>query len=339
MTTKTLGAAIVGYGYMGEIRRRVIGADPAWRLVGIADPKPRPADLSGAILWTDSYEDLVARGDVDAVFACVPNRIAPDVVCRSLAAGKHVFCEKPPGRTVADVVRMRKAEAASGGRKLMFGFNHRFHPAMLEAKRLVDSAAMGRVLFLRGVYGKPGGAGFERSWRNDPAESGGGILLDQGIHMVDLFRYVCGDFERVKAFCGASIYRIPVEDNALVVFENDRGQHALLHSSATLWRPTFRLEIGLEGGYLVAEGLLTKTGRYGPETLTVGRRPADDAPRPVGVHDETRHVYDEDGSWAMEASNFARAIREDRPVGPCSSHDALRAMELVQAAYVDAGRT
>jgi predicted dehydrogenase len=323
---------------MGEIRRRAVGRDGSFRLLGIADLKGRPADVPEAVAWTDGYDALIRQDDVEAVFVCVPNALGPEVACRSLAAGKHVFCEKPPGRTVSDVVRMREAEAGSPGRKLMFGFNHRFHPAMLEAKRLVDGGELGRVLFVRGVYGKPGGKDFERSWRNDPAQSGGGVLLDQGIHMVDLFRYYCGDFERAKAFCAASYYPLAVEDNAFVVFENDRGQHAVLHSSTTLWRPCFRLEIGLAGGYLVAEGLLTKTGRYGPETLTVGRRPADEAPRPVGTHDETRHVYTDDGSWATEVSNFARAIIEDRPVEQCSSYDALRAMELVHAAYADSRR-
>ncbi|MGB2754742.1 MAG: Gfo/Idh/MocA family oxidoreductase [Phycisphaerae bacterium] len=337
VTRGRVAAVIVGYGYMGEIRRRVITASGAYRLVGIADLKPRPADVPTDVAWMDSYEELIARDDVDAVFVCVPNALIPEVACCSLALGKHVFCEKPPGRTVADIRRLQEAEATSAGRKLMFGFNHRFHPAMLEAKRIVDSGALGRVLWVKGSYGRSGGRNFRQSWRNDPAQSGGGVLLDQGIHMIDLFRYYCGDFDRVKAFCAAAYWDVPVEDNAFVIFANDRGQHGLLHSSVTLWRHTFRLEIGLADGYLVIKGLLSKTGSYGRETLTVGRRQFEDVCRALGNPEECRYYYDRDDSWALEVANFARAIVEDTPVEQCSSHDAIRALELVHAAYADSG--
>lgn len=334
MSEKPIGVAIIGYGYMGEIRRRAVLAHPALRLAGIADVKPRPIDRMDGVAWTDSYDVLIDRDDVDAVFVCVPNRLIPEVACRALATRKHVFCEKPPGRTVADVVRMREAEAASGGRVLMFGFNHRFHPAMLEAKRVVDAGELGRVLYLKGTYGKPGGPGYGPSWRNDPAESGGGILLDQGIHMLDLFRYYGGEFRTVKACCAATLWKMPVEDNAFVVLAGEGGTHAVLHSSATLAKPTFRLEIGLTGGRLLIEGLLSKTGRYGPETLTVGRGGPEGNGRPA----ESRQAYGDDQSWAIEVANFARAIAAGGTPRQCSSLDALRAMELVHAAYADSGR-
>ena len=338
MSKKTIGLGIIGYGYMGRIRRRVVEASPSCRLIAVAElPERRPAG-EGDLLWLDSWEDLIARDDVEAVFVCVPNHLIPEMAVRSLAAGKHVFCEKPPGRTVEDIRRMRKAEADSDGLKLMFGFNHRFHPAMQEARRIIDSSRMGRVLWVKGTYGKSGGAGYENSWRNDPAISGGGILLDQGIHMVDLFRFFCGDFDRVKAFCGKSYWPVPVEDDAFVVFENEAGRHGILHSSATLWKHTFRLEIGAQEGYLVIEGLLSRSGSYGRETLTVGRRQFEGAARAAGNPEERKFFYDTDDSWAIEVANFARAITTGDQVTQCSSYDALRAMELIFAAYRDCGQ-
>ncbi|MBN2583296.1 MAG: Gfo/Idh/MocA family oxidoreductase [Planctomycetes bacterium] len=336
MSDKTIGAAIIGYGYMGRIRRRVIEADPAYRLVGVAEvPERRPAGET-SVRWFDRWQDLVADKSVGAVFVCVPNNLIPDITVACLEQGRHVFCEKPPGRTVDDIQAMRAAEAASG-RKLMFGFNHRWHPAMQEARRIIDSGAVGRVLWVKGTYGKSGGQGYEKSWRNDPAVSGGGILLDQGIHMVDLFRFYCGDFDRVKAFCGHSYWKVPVEDNAFVVFENDRGQHGILHSSATLWKHVLKLEIGAEDGYLVIEGFLSASGSYGRETLTVGKRQFGGETRAQGNPEEQRFAYDRDDSWALEVANFARAITTGSKIEQCGSHDALRAMELIFAAYRDSG--
>ncbi len=338
MSRKSIGIGIIGYGYMGRIRRRAVQEDPSCRLVGIAElPERRPEDR-GNLAWFDRWEDLIARDDVDAVFVCVPNVLIPGMAVRSLAGGKHVFCEKPPGRTVEDILSMQRAEADSGGLKLMFGFNHRFHPAMQEARQIIDSGRMGRVLWVKGTYGKSGGRSYENSWRNDPAISGGGILLDQGIHMVDLFRFYCGDFDRVKAFCGKSYWKVPVEDNAFVVFENDAGQHGILHSSATLWKHTFRLEMGAEEGYLVIEGFLSRSGSYGRETLTVGKRQFDHPGGAAGNPEEQKFPYDKDDSWAVEVANFARVIATGAEVEQCSSHDALRAMELILAAYRDCGQ-
>ena len=158
--------------------------------------------------FTTDFNDLV-RDDLDAVFVCSYNNSAPDVVVAALEAGKHVFCEKPPGRCVADVERIIAAERANPGRKLKFGFNHRYHGSVMEAKQIVDSGRYGRVLWLRGVYGKCGSIQFENDWRNDRNIAGGGILLDQGIHMLDLCRFFCGDFDQVKSLVTPRTGRSP----------------------------------------------------------------------------------------------------------------------------------
>src|SRR5207248_5060152 len=142
------------------------------------------------------------------------------------------------------------------GLKLIFGFNHRHHPGITDAKAIIDSGAMGEILTLRGVYGKGGGYDYHTSWRNDPAIGGGGILLDQGLHMLDLFRFFVGEFSEVMGMRGIVHYDIPVEDNAMVLLRTPKGQLAQLHSSATSWKHTFRLEIGCSAGYVVISGLL-----------------------------------------------------------------------------------
>ena len=154
---------------------------------------------------------------------------------------------------------------ANPGKKLIFGFNHRHHPGITDAKAIIDSGTLGGIVTLRGVYGKGGGYDYPASWRNDPAVSGGGILLDQGIHMIDLFRYFGGEFHTVKAVAASRYWEVPVEDNAMVILQGSDGLLATLHSSATLWKHTFHCELGLSEGTIRIEGLLSK--RYAMQRL------------------------------------------------------------------------
>lgn len=328
---RPLRAGIVGYGYMGEIRRRNVDDHPDLTLVGVVDPRITDGSAHRFTLYP-TYQDLVAA-QLDVVFVCTPNHLTPDVSTYALAQGCHVFCEKPPGRTVADIERIRAAETANPTLKLMFGFNHRHHPGITEAKALVDGGALGRILYLRGVYGKSGGDGFEKGWRNNPAMGGGGILLDQGIHMLDLFRFFGGDFEEVSGMMSTAHWDIPVEDNAFLIMRNAAGLMASLHSSATSWKHTFRLEIGLERGYLTVSGLLSKTGSYGRETLLIGRRPMRGETVALGNPREEMTYYDADPSWDVQVGHFVDCIRQDTQVGDSTSLDALRVMEIVERVY------
>lgn len=331
MSGRTLRAGIVGYGYMGEIRRQNIEAHASLTLAGIADPRGVRNAPSGVPIY-ESYEGLVDAG-VDALFVCTPNHVTPEAIVYAIERGCHVFSEKPPGRCLEDVQRIISAERRHPAVKLVFGFNHRYHPGITDAKAIADSGALGAVLTLRGAYGKSGGEGFEQSWRNNPAEGGGGILLDQGIHMLDLFRLFCGEFDEVIGVVGSAHWNIPVEDNAMVLLRNSRGQLAQLHSSATAWKHIFRLEIGLEKGYLVVSGLLSKTGSYGRETLLIGRRPARGEAVALGNPREELTYYDTDLSWMVQVERFVECILEDRPVTESTAEDALRVMEIVDRVY------
>jgi len=326
-----LRAGIIGYGYMGEIRRRNVDEHPDLSLVGVVDPRVAEGAKPGVAMFP-TYEALIAEG-LDVVFVCTPNRITPDATVYALEHGCHVFCEKPPGRTVADVERIRDAERAHPQLKLIFGFNHRHHPGITEAKAIADSGALGRILYLRGAYGKSGGDGFEKGWRNDPEMGGGGILLDQGIHMLDLFHFFVGDFEEVSGMMSTTYWDIPVEDNAFLIMRTALGQVASLHSSATSWKHTFRLEVGLEKGYLTVSGLLSKTGSYGRETLLIGRRPVRGETVALGNPREEMTYYDADPSWDLQVRHFVDCIRQGTPVEDSTSIDALRVMEIVERVY------
>jgi predicted dehydrogenase len=323
---------IVGFGYMGEIRYRNVTEHPSMELAGICDPD-REAEITakGAKLFK-TWQELV-DSDIDAVIICTPNFAIPQIAVYAMDRGKHVFCEKPPGRNYQDIVSIRDAELRNPGTRLIFGFNHRHHPGITDAKAIIDSGSLGQILTLRGVYGKGGGYDYHTSWRNDEAISGGGILLDQGIHMLDLFRYFVGDFTEVQGMRGITAFDIAVEDNAVVILRTEKGQLAQLHSSATSWKHTFRLEIGCEKGYAVISGLLSKTGSYGRETLVIGRRPAQNERMAVGNPREETIYYDYDPSWNIEIAHFAECILADTPIEKGTSIDALKVMEIIDKVY------
>ena len=332
---KILKCAIVGYGYMGKIREKVIRENPRLDLVGICETDPSLRKEIRNCRAFESFEKILNQ-DVDIMFVCTPNLYSPEICIKSMKKGTHVFCEKPPGRNVGDIKKIIEAENSQV--KLMFGFNHRFHPGIIKAKVVIDSERLGKIVNIRGLYGKSGGKDFRNSWKNNKKISGGGILLDQGIHMLDLFRYFCGDFEYVKSFINNSFWKFDIEDNAYVILKNKKGQNAFFHSSATMWNHTFRIDITLEEGYIVVEGLLSKTGSYGREKIVIGKRQFEDEASAVGNPEEEVTYFDRDKSWSIEIDKFIECIDLDNKVTISSSDDALKVMEIIEKSYKDAKR-
>ena len=329
---KSMKVGIVGMGRVGRRRADCVRNHPNLELVATCDVDPSRAEQFPETKFSTDYRDLI-RNDLDILIVCAYNNVAPNVVVAGLHNGMHVFCEKPPGRCVGDVQRMVAAEKANPKLKLKFGFNHRYHHSVMEARRMVDSGQFGKVLWLRGVYGKCGGIQFENEWRNDRNIAGGGILLDQGIHMLDLCRCFCGDFTDIKSLVTTSYWKTPLEDNAFVIMSNEAGQVAQVHSSATQWKHRFGLEICLEDGYINLQGILSSSRSYGDETLTFARKQFEDTSLAFGRPREETIYFDTDESWALEIDDFVDAVRTDRPVTSGNSEDSLRVMQLIEEIY------
>ena len=329
-----VNCAIFGYGYMGEIRHRMINKHPNLELKKICDNRVEKISLKEDCELVADPRHII-DSEVEAVFICTPNHMIPELAVNCLERGKHVFCEKPPGKTLDDIKIIRNAELNNPGTKLMFGFNHRYHPSIIKAKSIVDSNRLGSVVALRGLYGKSGGKNFSESWRNNFSISGGGILLDQGIHMLDLFNLFMGGFKSAKAFLSNDYWGFDVEDNAVVILKNGDNKLAVLHSSATFWKHVFQLNIILDKGYLKIEGLLSKTGSYGREKLVIGHREFEDISQAVGNPSEETIYFDKDLSWEIEVDMFATSILKNMPVNGSNSEDAYNAMKLVHLAYQD----
>lgn len=323
---------IIGLGKMGAIRARELMKHASAHVVCGTDPKPD--SFAAQFRNVEILPDLTAllASEVDAVFVCTPNRFTPGAIVAALDAGKHVFAEKPPGRTLADMQDIIGAERRNPALKLKFGFNHRYHAGIQEAKRIVESGRLGRILWLRGIYGKSGGEGFESEWRSNKELAGAGILLDQGIHMLDLLRLFCGDFVEVKSMVTTAYWNIGVEDNAFALLRDAEGRIAMLHSSSTHWKHRFSLEIFLSEGYLTVNGILSSTRSYGDETISVARRQFNEG-FAQGKPREEIIYFDTDPSWELEVDEFLHNVIADTPVENGNSEQADKAMRLVFEIY------
>tara|TARA_Y100001934_G_C12358013_1_gene779103 strand:+ start:984 stop:2081 length:1098 start_codon:yes stop_codon:yes gene_type:complete len=357
MRKNRLNVGIVGYGIVGQRRKMYIDKNPNLKTIAVCDVRfkkdgnmidgadfnytydslesdsydePLSGKINDEIKFFNNYNDLLTKSNLDILFVSVPNYLAPEVTIAGLEKGLHVFCEKPPGRTIEDINRVISIEEKFPHLKLKYGFNHRYHGSVKKAKEIIESKELGDIINMRGVYGKSSIVPFTGQWRSMKKFSGGGILLDQGVHMVDMFRYFCGEFQEVKSFISNKYWGHDVEDNAYAIMRDENGIVAIIHSSATQWQHSFRLEITFEKGYLELSGILSGSKSYGQEKLLIVPKYKGSI---VGSLSGTTTQYLEDTSWNDEITEFADLILNDRTVEKGSSYDALKVMELIYAIY------
>jgi predicted dehydrogenase len=319
---------IIGYGVMGKIRHQAIDEIKKGTVIAVSEPN---TDLDFKGIPNISHEEIINHPDLDIIIVCTPNFLNKELTIRALNAGKHVFCEKPPAFTGTDILEIKEAETKSG-KKLMYGFNHRHHDSVIHMKQLIDSNEYGKVLWLRGRYGKSVTKDYFNQWRAKKELAGGGILMDQGIHMLDLFLFLSGDFDVVKAEVSNLYWHMDVEDNAFVILkETDTGKVASLHSTMSQWRHLFSLEIFLEKGYMVLNGLITSSMSYGEETLSIAKNRST-APAATW-QDEVVTKYVNNNSWRYEMDHFFDSIDEDKAITIGNSDDAYKLMCIIDKVY------
>lgn len=326
-----LRVGIAGFGIVGKRRRDCVVRRTDMRVVAVCDKTFQSAGVSpDGTRHYPTYQELLNE-ELDVLIVCMTNDIAAEVTRAGLERGLHVFCEKPPGRDMSDIQSVIACERKHPGLKLMYGFNHRYHESVQDALRILRSGQLGKVINMRGLYGKAKLVTFSQpDWRSKREIAGGGVLLDQGIHMVDLMRLFGGEFTEVCSFVSNRHWGFDVEDNAYALMRNAEGVVGMLNSSATQWRHRFHLDINLERGSLILGGILSGTKSYGAETLTVVRADPD---KDKGDPKETVTRYNHDPSWDEEIAAFAHSILTDAPVQSGTSYDALRTMQLVYRIY------
>jgi predicted dehydrogenase len=328
---KKLKVGIAGFGTVGRKRKMFIEKHSNLELIALCDKSfsnSKPED--NLIKCYENYEDIL-KLPLDVLFVCLTNDIQPEVTKKALELGIHVFCEKPPGRTVQDIIDVIEVEKRHPDLKLMYGFNHRYHDSVQDAMKMIKSGSLGKIINIRGVYGKSNLITFNQpDWRTKRQIAGGGVLLDQGIHMLDLIRLFAGEFNEIKSFVSNSHWNHDVEDNAYAIMKNDKDIIAMIHSSATQWRHRFNLEINLQKGSIILGGFLSGTKSYGDETITYIYA---DTQKDNGDPREESVRYNKDPSWEREIDSFVSSIIENKPILNGSSNDALETMKLVYKIY------
>lgn len=329
MQKKQLRVGIAGYGVVGNRRRQFIDLNPLLKTVAVCDKNFKESGIMpDGVRYFPNYLKLLEE-PLDILFVSLPNYLAAEVTIAGLEKGLHVFCEKPPGRDIGDIKNVIETEKKHPKLVLKYGFNHRYHDSVRDALKIIRSGKLGEIINIRGVYGKSKIIPFSGGWRAERKYAGGGILLDQGIHMVDLMRLFCGEFEEVKSYISNSYWNHDVEDNAYALMRDKKGRIAILHSSATQWQHRFHLDISLTKGFVQLSGILSGSKSYGEEKLTVGRRDESD----TGAFDEDTKTYIEDNSWRDEINEFADAIVNGTRIKSGNSTDALDTMKLVYKIY------
>src|SRR6202140_5517868 len=319
-----LKVGIAGFGVVGARRKDCIGRDGRMRVVAVCDRNfADEGTLPDGIRYYRDYRLFLTEA-LDVLFVCLSNDIAAEVTIAGLQDGLHVFCEKPPGRSVEDIVRVIACERQHPTLKLMYGFNHRYHESVQDALKILRSGELGRVINMRGMYGKTKLITFNQpDWRTKRQIAGGGVLLDQGIHMVDLMRLFGGEFRDIQSFISNGHWGYDVEDNAYALMRTSDGVVGMLNSSATQWRHRFHLDINLARGSLILGGILSGTKSYGDETLTVVWADPDND---QGDPREQVTRYNRARSWDGEIAAFVDYILNDQRVDRGNSDDALRTM-------------
>lgn len=338
-----LGVAIVGCGLIGRKRAAALRSPSTSLRAGPSTPRRASlvacADIvlghaeqlarehPGAEAVAD-WQAAVAHPDADIVIVATTNDWLTPISIVAVEAGKHVLVEKPAARSAAELDGLIDC-ARRHDRLVRVGFNHRYHPSLLEARAIVDSGALGPLMFMRGRYGHGGRIGYEREWRADPVRSGGGELIDQGVHLVDLAGWFLGAFTQVEGFAATYFWQMPVDDNAFMTLRTASGEAAFLHVSCTEWKNLFSLEIYGRDGKLAIDGL---GGSYGVERIAHYHMLPE-----MGPPETTIHEYPGgDRSWVLELEAFLEDVRLHRQ--PSAGLPAARAaLEVVERIYARSG--
>jgi predicted dehydrogenase len=324
-----LSYVIVGCGLIG--RKRALAMPPGQLRYACDLNATRAAELAkthaGCTAITD-YAQAFADPAVNAVIVATLNGALAPIALAAVKAGKHVLLEKP-GALNAAQLRAVQAAAQKTGVGVRLGYNHRFHPALQKARELADAGALGPMMFLRGRYGHGGRKGYDREWRADPALAGGGELIDQGVHLIDLAGWFMGDFPKVEGHAATYFWDMKVDDNAFLSLRTAGGQTAWLHVSCTEWKNLFSLELYGRDAKISVDGL---GGSYGPEKCTYYKMLPQMGPPETTVFE----FPGGDGSWALELAAFAEDIRTGRTPSP-GLPEGIRTLEIVEQIYRTSG--
>jgi predicted dehydrogenase len=322
--------AIIGCGLIGK--KRLAGLPAGSKLaiacdtnLSRAEELVKSAQAGRAIA---DFKQAVADPQVEAVIAATINSALAEVSAAAIRTGKHVIVEKPAGISVKQIDELI-ALADKHKVCVRVGFNHRYHPAFTKAREIFESGVMGEMMFIRARYGHGGRLGYDKEWRADPKLSGGGELIDQGIHLIDLASWFLGEFKKVEGHAKTYFWKMPVDDNAFLSLQTAGGQTAWLHVSCTEWKNLFSFEIYGRHTKLHIEGL---GGSYGVEKLYHYQMKPE-----MGIPDTKVYEFPgTDESWRVEMTKFEEDVRAHR-TPDAGLREAKAALQVVEQIYKASG--
>lgn len=323
------GIGIIGCGVIGQKRAASLGTG-GW-LIACADIAIENAESLAKRYEAKAlidWKDLISIKEIDIVIISTLHDSLAEITLAGIHAGKHVLVEKPAARSSYELEPILRVLGNSNA-KARVGFNHRYHRAFRKAKELIGSGELGELMFIRARYGHGARIGYDKEWRADPQLSGGGELIDQGPHLIDLSRWLLGDFTEVDGFAHTFYWDMPVDDNGFMLLKTSKKQVAFLHTSCTEWKNLFSMEIYGRDGKCEISGL---GGSYGMEKLTHYKM----LPQ-MGPPETMSWEYPmADDSWAVEMAEFYEDIRFGR--NPSAGiHDAYEALKVIEKIYKESG--
>jgi predicted dehydrogenase len=320
--------AIIGCGLIGK--KRLAGLPPGSKLAVACDSNLSRAEalveIAQAGRATGDFNQAIADPQVEAVIVATVNSALTEVAAAAICAGKHVLVEKPAGistKQIDELITLANKHDVS----VRVGFNHRYHPAFIKAREIFESGLMGEMMFIRARYGHGGRIGYDQEWRADPKLSGGGELIDQGIHLIDLASWFLGEFKKVEGHTATYFWNMPVDDNAFLSLQTAKGQTAWLQVSCTEWKNLFSFEIYGRHAKLHIEGL---GGSYGVEKLFHYQMKPE-----MGIPDTKVYEFpSSDESWRIELNQFEENI-QNRRASDAGLKEAKAALEVVEKIYAN----
>lgn len=318
---------IIGAGLQGKRRATAISTMQNANVVAVADINEETARTFSELFHcrhTTDWISVVSDPEIKVILVCTPPHLHEEIAISAIRQGKHVLCEKPLASSTDQAKRMME-EAKKNRVKLGCGFNLRHHPAIRQVHEWVTAGKIGNIISLRSRYGIGGREGYENDWRTNPEISGGGELMDQGPHLLDLAQWFLGKIDSVTGLLQTAYWPIaPVEDNAFIILKSEQDAIASLHVSWTQWKPIFSLEIHGTDGYAIAEGL---GGAYGTEKAIFGKRDFN-AP----FQESVVEFRGNDQSWKLDLDNFFSEFNDPSKL-PESAASGLNVMALIEALY------
>tara|TARA_B100000029_G_scaffold296551_1_gene289827 strand:+ start:105 stop:1115 length:1011 start_codon:yes stop_codon:yes gene_type:complete len=320
-----LKVGIAGYGVVGKKRRKILDKIPGVKVVAISDKNPKNKISEKNIKFFSDYKKLFNE-NLNVLFISLPNKYAAEATIKALRKNINVFCEKPPARNINELKKVLKEYRKKNKIKLKYGFNHRYHDSILLAKKAIDSGKYGKLINIKGLYGKSKIINFKGQWRSSKSIAGGGILLDQGIHLLDIMRFFCGEFKEIKSFVNNNYWKFKVEDNAYVILRSKKNVVAMVHSTATQWQHQFRVEITLEKALINLFGILSSSKTYGNEKIEI---------HPKFTKNKKNKIikFKNDFSWEREIKEYIRCVKMNKKIYKGNIYEAIEVMKIIDTIY------